>query len=139
MQPVRWTPDDFVFVPQMDADHQKLFEDAENLRQAVGLGHSSTQIGFQVWRFSKSLSAHLTSEERQMRSSRYPGFQWHERQHQTGRTKMALLTQAVHHGDNLGMRDAFQDLVRWLCDHIHLADRMFAAHLRNDQRERLAS
>jgi hemerythrin-like metal-binding protein len=139
MQPVRWTPDDFVFVPQMDADHQKLFEDAENLRQAVVLGQSPTQLGFQVWRFSKSLSAHLTAEERLMRRSRYEGFQWHERQHHTGRTKMALLTQAVHRCDHLGMREAFQDLVRWLCDHIHLADRMFAAHLRNDQRERLAS
>lgn len=139
MQPVRWTTDDFVFVPQMDADHQKLFEDAENLRHAVVLGQSSTQIGFQVWRFSKSLSAHLTSEERIMRSSRYAGFQWHERQHHAGRTKMALLTQAVHRGDNLGMREAFEDLVRWLYDHIRLADRMFAAHLRNDRRERLAS
>src|SRR5215469_9715728 len=99
MQTVRWTPDDFVFVPQMDADHQKLFEDAENLRQAVVLGKSSTQIGFQVWRFSKSLSAHLASEERLMRSSRYAGFQWHERQHHAGRNRMALLTQAVHHND----------------------------------------
>lgn len=139
MQPLHWTSDDFVFVPQMDADHQKLFEDAENLRHAVALGQSSTQIGFQVWRLSKSLSIHLTSEERMMRSSRYPGFQWHERQHHAGRTKMAQLTQAVHHSDELGIREAFQDLVRWLCDHVHLADRMFAAHLRNDQRERLAS
>ena len=139
MQPVRWTSDEFVFVPQMDADHQKLFEDAENLRQAVVLGESSSQLGFHAWRFSKCLSAHLTSEERLMRSSRYPGFQWHERQHHAGRTKMALLTQAVHRGDTLGTREAFQDLIRWISDHIHLADRMFAAHLRNDQRERLAS
>ena len=74
-----------------------------------------------------------------MRSSRYPGFQWHEHQHQTGRNKMAMLTQAVHRDDDLGTREAFEDLVRWMNDHIHLADRMLAAHLRNDRRERLAS
>ena len=139
VEPLQFTTDDFVYVPQMDADHQKLFEAAENVRQAVALGKSASQIGFLLWRLSRSFSAHLAGEERLMRSSRYPGFQWHERQHHAGRTKMACLTQAVHRNDELGIRDGFQDLARWMADHIHLADRMFAAHVRNDQRERVAS
>jgi hemerythrin-like metal-binding protein len=139
VQPLRWTTDDYVYVPQLDADHQKVFEDAENVRQAVVLGRPSSQVGFQLWRLSKSFSTHLGSEERLMRNTRYPGFQWHERQHHAGRTKMAALTQAVHRDDEIGIRDGIEDLMRWLRDHIHLADRMFAAHLRNDQRERMAS
>ena len=139
MKPVVWTTDDFVYVPQMDAEHQKLFEDAEHVRRAVVLGASGRRVGFHLWRLSKSLAAHLAGEERMMRSSRYPAQQWHERQHDAGRVKMARLLKAVHEQDELGGKDAYQDLARWLTDHIRLADRMFAAHLRNDQRERLAS
>ena len=139
MQPLQFTTDDFVYVPQLDADHQKLFEDVENMRQAVDIGKPASEIGFHLWRLAKTFSAHLAGEERLMRNSRYPGLQWHERQHHAGRTKMACLTQAVQRDDELGIREGFQDLARWLTDHIHLADRMFAAHLRNDQRERLAS
>ena len=139
MQSLEWTADDYVYVPQMDADHQKVFEDAEHLRRAIALCKPASQLGFCLWRLAKSLSAHLSGEERLMRSSRYPAFQWHERQHDAGRKKIALLTQAIHRNDELGIQDTFQDLARWLRDHVHLADHMFAAHLRNDQRERLAS
>ena len=139
MVPLQWTTDDFVYVPQLDADHRKLFQDVENLRQAVVLGTAASRAGFHLWRVSRSLSLHLASEERLMRSSRYPALQWHQRQHEAGRAKMAFVMKAVHERDEPGIRDAFEDLARWMRDHVRLADRMFAAHLRNDRRERLAS
>lgn len=139
MQSLQWTTDECVYVPQLDADHRKVFEDAENLRRAVALGQRVGQMEFYLFRLSKSFSVHLSGEERLMRSSRYPALQWHEHQHDAGRKKLATLTQAVHRTDPLGIPQALEDLVRWLTDHIHLADQMFAAHLRNDQRERWAS
>ena len=139
MLPVQWTTDDFVYVPQLDSDHRKLFQDAEGLRQAVALGTSASRLGFHLWRLSRSLSLHLASEERLMRSSRYPALPWHQRQHDAGRAKMDVLMKAVHERDEPGIREAFANLARWMKDHVHLADCMFAAHLRNDRRERLAS
>lgn len=139
VQPLEWTIDDFVYEPQIDADHQKLFADAESVRQAIALGKPASQVSYQLWHLAKSFSAHLTGEERQMRRSRYPGYQWHESQHQAGRAKIARLTQAVHRNDELGIREGLEEFIRWMQDHVHLADRMFAAHLRNHERERVAS
>jgi hemerythrin-like metal-binding protein len=139
VQPIHWTDDDSVFVPQIDAEHEKLFEGAERMRQFLTHGWRSDHARFPLWRFSQEFLAHLAGEERLMRSSRYPGLNWHERQHQAGRTKLARLTEAVHGGDEQALREALQDVADWLHDHITVADRMFAAHLRNETRERLAS
>jgi hemerythrin-like metal-binding protein len=91
-----------VYAPELDTDHQRLFEDAEKLRRAIALGKSASQIVYRSWRLSQSFSAHLAAEEHLMRTSRYPGIQWHQSQHDAGRKKLALLTQAVHNNDELG-------------------------------------
>src|SRR5690348_17153466 len=94
-----WTDEDSVFVPQIDAEHGKLFEDAERMRQFLTHGWRSDHAQFPLCRFSQDFLAHLNSEERLMRSSRYSGLNWHERQHQAGRTKLARLTEAVNGGN----------------------------------------
>jgi hemerythrin-like metal-binding protein len=139
VQSISWTDDDSVFVPQIDAEHEKLFEGAESMRQFLAHSWVADHARFPLWRFSQDFLAHLNSEERLMRTSRYAGLNWHERQHQTGRKKLARLTDAVHRGNQQAVREALQDVAVWMHDHITVADRMFAAHLRNEMRERLAS
>lgn len=139
MQPLEWTPDDFVFVPEIDSDHRKVFSDAEKIRRALANGAGSSEIGFHVWRLSKSLAVHFASEERAMRRSQYEAQQWHQQQHRTGRARIALLQEAARLRDTQGTSAALEEFCSWLRDHVGLADRMFAAHLRNDRRERLVS
>lgn len=139
VESIQWTDDDFVFVPQLDADHQKLFQDSEAMRLALSRGMDAGQVGLHMWRLTRSFSAHTASEERLMRSSRYPGHQWHERQHKAGSTKLAKLMEAAYRKDERLATDALEDFARWMRDHVNLADRMFAAHLRNDVRARMAS
>ena len=138
MQPIVWTDDDAVFVPQIDAEHENLFEGAERMRQFLARWRSD-HARFPLWRFSQDFLAHLNSEERLMRTSRYSGLNWHERQHQAGRTKLARLTEAFNGGNEQAVREALQEVADWMHDHITVADRMFAAHLRNERWERLAS
>jgi hemerythrin-like metal-binding protein len=139
VEPFEWSPDDLVFVTQMDADHQKLIREIEAVRKALAPATPTTEAGFRCWQLSKCLSAHLVSEERMMRRSRYPASQWHASQHNAGRTKMARLVAAIQGKDVPHIEDALRELGHWMKDHIALADRMLAAHLRNDSRERLVS
>jgi len=139
VQALEWNPGDLVFVPQMDADHQQLFADLEKVRQAMDAGTATSQLGFHAWRLSKSLAIHCTAEERLMTRSRYPGFDWHERQHHAGRKKMARLIGAIQVNDRQRVEEAFREVTQWFQDHVRLADRMLAAHLRNDSRARLVS
>jgi len=139
VQDLQWTSDDFVFVPELDAAHQKIFRDAEKVRRALEALTPASSVGFHVWRLSKTFAAHLASEERAMRCSQYAALQWHQLQHHAGRAKMARLLEAAHRKDEESGRSALQEFMRWLRDHVSLADRMFAAHLRNDRRESLVS
>ena len=139
MTRVEWTSDDFVFSSRLDADHQKLFEKLEEVRQAVELGAPENPVGLRLWRLSKSLSVHFRSEERLMHQWRYPALQWHQSQHEAGRNKMSRFVEAVRSGDVESMDNALDEFGGWLKDHVHLADRMLAAFLRNGQRERLVS
>ena len=139
MMPVEWTPDDLVFSRQLDRDHQKVFARLEKVRKAIDQNTPADQLAFDVWRLSKDLSIHLASEERLMRECRYPAKRWHESQHEAGRHKMHRLKEAARSGESALQAAAIEELAKWLKDHVHLADRMLAAHLRNDRRERLVS
>ena len=139
VQSLEWSTADLVFVAKIDADHRKLFEELERIRRTFALGTPSGQVTLESWHLSKRFSAHLVGEERLMRRSDYPGLDWHERQHHTGRKKMADLVGAIQAKDRPGTEHALEELAKWLKDHIGLADRMFGAHLRNDLRGRLVS
>lgn len=137
--PLEWTTADLVFLPQFDADHQTLFARAETVRLALTTPAVAHQVVFDVFRLAKSFSVHAKDEEKCMRQSRYPGRQWHEHQHQAGRHKMARLLKAARGRTDQSVADALEEFTSWLRDHVNLADRMFAAHFRNNRRERLAS
>jgi hemerythrin len=139
MTPVEWTPEDLVFSRQLDADHRKLFTELETVRQASEIGTGASPLALHLWRLSKDLSIHFASEERLMRESGYPARSWHKRQHQAGRKKMARLLEASRGTRGEERNAALQSFAHWLKDHVHLADRMLAAYLRNEQRGRLVS
>lgn len=139
MTPVEWSNEDYVFSPPLDSDHQKLLEQMERVRRALEPGGAAHEPGLDLWRLSRMLSIHFASEERLMQECRYPAIRWHKRQHQTGRNRMGRLVEAAHVDGGQRMDNLFEKFVAWFRDHIHLADRMFAAHLRNDQRGRLVS
>jgi hypothetical protein len=52
---------------------------------------------------------------------------------------MARLVEASRSETPGGIAEAVDDFARWLENHVALADRMLAAHLRNDQRQGLVS
>jgi hemerythrin len=136
---VEWSPEDFVYSPHLDSDHRMLLEQVEKVRRALEPGSPANQAGLDLWRLSKMLSIHFNSEERLMRECRYPAYDWHRRQHLTGRRKMGRLIAMSRAAAAAQLEEPLEDFVRWMKDHIHLADRMFAAHLRNDLRCRLVS
>ena len=139
MTRVEWTCNDFVYAPGLDSDHRKLFEQVEKVRRAVEHGNATHQAGLDLWRLSRMAAVHCASEERLMQESRYPAAKWHKRQHKAGRTKLDRLVAAEQASDRKRMDGALEDFARWMKHHVHLADRMFAAHLRNDQRGRSVS
>lgn len=136
MRSLLWTQESSVHVPEIDAEHQAIFRLAADLRSALMNGAKQSQVELLARRVSTEVAGHLAHEERLLRASRYPALDWHERQHQTGRARLAALERGIAQGDLEAVIDALELLAGWLRDHTSVADRMAGAYLRNHRRTR---
>ena len=137
MRPFEWSHEFSVSVPEIDAEHQAMFQVADGLHRTLIAG---TPPG-QAQPFIRELAAHVTDhfshEEHLMRASAYPLLAWHRRQHAVAHGKIMLLERRVRRGDRNAALLAM-DLSVCLKNHIRLADRMLCAYLRNHQRAQAA-
>ena len=139
MRSLQWTEDNSVFVPEIDAEHEALFHLLQELRRAVLAGEPREQLERQAGRLATRAASHFQHEERLMRASRYGAQDWHERQHQAARAKLAALIASIRGHGREPVFDALEALANWILDHVSVADHMLGAHLRNRDRERIAS
>ena len=134
-----WTEENSVFVPEMDEEHEALFHLLEELRRAALAGDTLEQLERQLGRLTTRAASHFQHEERLMRASRYTALAWHERQHQTGRAKLAALTGSIRGHGPAPVLEALEALATWILDHVSVADHMLGSHLRNYDREQQAA
>jgi hemerythrin len=136
----KWTKAHAVFIPQMDADHRNLFQMADDLHRAILAGADATRLQEMLRALIAAAEDHFAYEERLMRDSRYPGREWHERQHQTVRKRIAQFLPRFEGWESDAAILLLEFLSGWLKEHTALTDRMLAAHVRNYERfQRLAS
>lgn len=134
MQPFKWNKKHEVFVPELDAEHRSLFRVAEELRTAVQVGSGQEHVGKLIAALGACVEDHLRHEERLMRASSYPAFEWHKQQHETLRKRVKAYSREVEAGDLGAVVPLVEFLAIWLKEHTGLADRMMSAYLRNYQR-----
>ena len=123
-----------MFVPEIDAEHEQMFRAAVELRQAVLVGDTRERLELLATRLASEVIGHFLHEETLMQSARYPSIEWHTRQHETARGKLALLRRHIRHGDRGAIFESLESLAGGLRDHMTVADRMAGSFLRNHQR-----
>ena len=138
MRSLQWTEENSVFVPEIDEEHEALFHLLQELRRAVLAGDPLEQLERQAGRLATRAAGHFQHEERLMRASRYSALEWHERQHQAGRTKLAALTDAIRGHGRAPVFEALEALTSWILDHVNVADHMLGSYLRNYDRQQQA-
>jgi hemerythrin-like metal-binding protein len=123
-----------VFTPALDAEHRNISNAIEALRRMSG------EEGGGPLTFLRSLAErieeHFAGEERLMRSSRYPSYDWHKRQHDAARKRVTEFAARAEANEAGAVSAAASFLAGWLRDHTGLHDRMMAAYLRNYERAR---
>ena len=134
MRSLLWTEENSAFIPEIDAEHQSLFEKAQDLRQALVDEAAVEQMEYRLRRLSGEIAAHFEHEEGLMRQARYAATDWHLRQHETGRVRLAGLRAALRTGDRRTMLEALELMAAWLRDHTGVADKMLGSYLRNHSR-----
>jgi hemerythrin-like metal-binding protein len=138
VQSLQWSEEHSVYIPELDEQHKGLLEVSQELRSAVVNGESADRLEFLAGRMATRLAAHFRYEEGLMRGSRYTAMDWHERQHQAARVKLATLWDSIRGRGAESIFAALEELADWFLDHVSVADRMLASHIRNFERERIA-
>lgn len=138
MRLFKWSKRQSVYIPEIDAEHQNVFRLAEELYQAVLAGIPAARAEAILRDLLAYADSHFSHEERLMRSWRCPSYAWHRQQHDTLRKKAEQLASSVVRGDGETALKLLRSMHGWLKDHIGLADRMMAAHLRNYTRAHAA-
>ena len=139
MRNFRWSENNEVFLPQVDAEHRDLFRIADELQQAI----AGQAVAADVKRHLDTLVAHaeehFSHEEWLMQSVKYSSYGWHKQQHNTARRRLQVFAPLVESGESEAAELLLDFLEGWLQDHISVTDRMMAAHVRNYERANATS
>ncbi len=134
MRHFRWSKENEVFLPQIDAEHRNLFRLAEEFENAIAQRAPAEEIKEQLRALRVYTEEHFTHEEWLMQSSGYPSYGWHKQQHETVRRRLKLFTPPVESGDREAVEVFLEFLAGWLHDHTTVTDRMMGAFVRNYDR-----
>jgi hemerythrin-like metal-binding protein len=136
---IRWDPSLAIGVPEIDDQHQALFEYAARLEGAVHAGHFNYRVE-EIFSFLSAYAAkHFEAEERLMRETAYPALAQQVREHRDFQRRLsALVPQWDTEGASADLVIALLGLLDfWLTDHIKSSDRGIADHLRVHAPERV--
>ena len=131
-----WTTQYSVYVPEIDAEHRAIFMMGAELERAAASHAPKSRIREMLCALVAHAEDHFTHEERLMKDVRYEGYEWHKRQHDGVRRRLAEFGRRIEAGEREAPSEMLHYLSGWLHDHTALTDRMMGARLRNFHRER---
>jgi len=131
MRPIRWTSSETVWIEEIDDDHKEIFAGIEELQKVLSDCCPVADLRKSLDHLTTTIAGHFEHEERLMRASRYGSLRWHKGLHQAARQKVQRFAPAIEQGDREAGSGLVEYLTEWLRDHTRIADRMMAAHLRN--------
>jgi hemerythrin len=137
MGSLKWTVSHAVYVPEIDDQHQTIFEALAQLEQALSAARPLPEIRERTDRLLTLAVEHFAHEERLMRAARYDSMRWHRKQHDAVRKRGAALVPKIALGDAEAGHEFIDFLKSWLSSHTSVADRMMGAFLRNHQLSKL--
>ena len=139
MRPFKWNKGHDVFLPEVDAEHREIFRCAAELQHAVETGADQAGVQAAMESLAAVMEEHFAHEERLMKASACPSYDWHRRQHGTARKQAKASLAAFAAGDAAAPAVFLEFLARWIKDHLSLTDRLMSAQVRNHSRLRAAA
>ena len=134
MNALKWSQSHAVFVPEIDDEHQEIFEAISHLSGVLSENGSLREIRPLVEQLTTSVVDHFAHEERLMRAARYDALRWHKQQHSYARRRVGQFAARIEKGEAAAGAALIVYLKSWLHNHTRIADRMMAAFLRNHER-----
>lgn len=139
MPPIAWSPENEVFIAQIDAEHRDVYQVSAEFERAIKEKLPLHELCAHLRTVGARMEEHFVHEEWLMQSVQYPSLGWHRQQHQTARRRLKLFKPLIEAGDAEAAEAFLEFLAGWLHDHTTVTDRMMAAFVRNYERAHAAS
>lgn len=130
---IGWSDDFALGLPEIDAQHQVLFDLFAQIWNAIVTRASRTDMLRLVADLDDYAVQHFKEEELFMAAAQYPKLASHIKAHETFAKRVAAERAAIEKGSpNLSL-DLLRFLQDWLVEHIMVCDREYARHYEGSQ------
>jgi len=125
----QWSEAYSVGHPDIDSQHKRLFQLAEQLHAAMTAGKGKQVLSTTLGNLIAYTKRHFADEELLMQSNRYPFYQQHRAEH-VALTEQVVRFQRSFEGRAAISVELMQFLSKWLTHHIGSLDKKVGDHLR---------
>jgi len=115
---------------EIDAQHKRLFQLAEELHTAMAAGKGKQMLSQTLANLISYTKSHFASEERLMQRYAYPDYAAHKIEHDQLTNKVIAFQNDFNAGRTMLSLDLMQFLKNWLGHHIGQIDQKVAAYIR---------
>jgi hemerythrin len=126
-----WRQEYSVGYPEIDNQHKKLFELADQLHSAMTSGKGKDVLGKTLSDLIAYTKEHFAAEERLMQAHRYPDYPNHKALHDTLTARVVGFQKEFEANRTALSIGLLQFLKDWLSHHIGETDRKVAAYFKS--------
>lgn len=125
-----WKPEYSVHIPEIDAQHQRLFALAAELHTAMAEGKGRTVLEQSLARLADYTKTHFAHEERFMLLHHYPEASAHKIEHDKLAAQVLDLQKRFRGGEKTLTISLMVFLKNWLEHHIAGSDQQYSVYIR---------
>jgi hemerythrin-like metal-binding protein len=133
MKIFEWTPEYAVHVDEIDREHQILFDDVNNLHEAMLAGKGAEILGTLLAKMTQYGIYHFANEEKLMATFRYPEIRTQAQQHEELRRGLKAMRERFERGETTITIELMLFLTRTLKNHVMVTDRLLGVYIKAEQ------
>lgn len=124
IRPENWKDEYFVFIDEVDLQHQYFLTEINKIRGFYRHGYSYITIDDILQEIVNYAKFHFKSEENLMAEHKYPQFEIHKKEHEDLFNKLLVHSTKIEHKEE-SLEDLHSFLVSWFAEHTTKEDKDF--------------
>jgi len=128
-----WKPSYELNVPEIDQQHRRLVGLINELYDAMKEARGQEALDYILGELQTYIHEHFATEERLMKSCRYPDYEEHVVEHHQLGAQVEELIQRRSHGGAVSTQNLMSFLCRWLREHLAETDKAFGQFIKRNR------
>jgi hemerythrin len=128
----KWKEEYSVDHSEIDTQHKRLFQLADELHSAMTTGQGKAALGDTLSNLIEYTKHHFACEERLMQAHHYPDFATHKALHEDLTARVLEFQKNFTAGKSVMTVELFQFLKDWLSHHIGETDKKVSEYLKSE-------